>query len=137
MVLRIIMGLLVAGAAISISGCAHRKADLSGDDKVRTFAENYRHSKEARRVDEEERQSTKVSLSADTGYVKPYLPLVLPPHVIKVWVPAHVGVQDKEVLVAGHWSFVMLEKANWYIEHEISDRLSIPVIMPSPQQKEE
>lgn len=137
MVLKIIMYIVVAGITISISGCALKGRSGCGDEKVRTFAENYRRSKEARRIEKEDMMPVAFELSTEIGYVKPYLPVVLPPQVMKVWVPAHVASQDKNVLVSGHWSFVMLEEAGWYIEREIPEGLSIPVIVPSSPGEED
>ncbi len=137
MVLRIMTGLMMMGLSISISGCACQRYAARGDERVHTFAENYRRSKEARYVQKEEVMPIELKMSAETGYVKPYLPVVLPPQVIKVWVPAHVASKDKRVLVSGHWSFVMFKESDWYIDSEITEGLSIPMIAPSSDKKEE
>jgi hypothetical protein len=137
MVLRIMTGLIAMGLSISISGCACQRYTAPGDARVRTFAENYRRSKEARYAEREEATSVELKISEETGYVKPYLPVVLPPEVIKVWVPAHAATQDKRVLVSGHWAFVMLNEADWYIGSEITEGLTIPMIVPSKDAKEE
>ncbi len=136
MVLKIMTGLMVMGLSILISGCACERHATPRDARVRTFAENYRRSKEARYTDREEAMPVELKMSAETGYVKPYLPVVLPPQVIKVWVPAHAATQDKRVLVAGHWAFVMLKESDWYIDSEITEGLSIPMIVPSSDKKE-
>ena len=60
-----------------------------------------------------------LALDPPAGYVKPYLPVIRPPRVIKVWIPAHVLKEDRKIMVAGHWSFVMLEGTQWFVEGEV------------------
>ena len=104
---------------IWISGCASasssRKSTID-ESRARTFAEVYRQSKKAPKTAD----ATVLSLALNPfeGYVKPYVPVIQPPRVIKVWIPAHVLREDKSVMVAGHWSFVMLEATRWFIEGE-------------------
>lgn len=119
---------------ILISGCATGRNSLSAvkEREVLTFSEVYRRSKQVSRSQE---AVSAVMLPAQ-GYVKPYLPVVTPPRVLKVWVPPHVAQRDRDVLVSGHWAFVMLEQAGWFIEKEVSESGKVPVILPVMAQKE-
>ncbi len=105
-----------------ISGCASMgkssQAKAVDTGAVRTFAEVYRRSKEADARDTAGIPRVTASLAPALGYVKPYVPVIRPPRVIKVWVPAHVIDGDPKALVAGHWAFVMLEDTRWFIEGE-------------------
>ncbi len=104
---------------IWISGCASVSSSgqrASDEKKARTFAETYRQAKQAEKTDAEGRPL--LSLDAPLGVVKPYLPVILLPRVIKVWVPSHIVKEDKNIMVGGHWSFVMLERTRWFIEGE-------------------
>ena len=47
------------------------------------------------------------------GPEAPYLPLVQPPQVQRVWVTAHLN--DAGDLIAGHWVYLMLESSQWFL----------------------
>ena len=47
------------------------------------------------------------------GPEAPYLPLVQPPQVQRVWITAHLG--DDGDLIAGHWVYLMLEPSQWLL----------------------
>ena len=103
-----------------ISGCASSLGarKVAPDERqVKTFADIYRQSKHADKTSAINVPA--LSLNAPEGYVKPYIPVIRPPQVIKVWVPSHVLKDDKSIMVAGHWSFVMLEETKWFIEGEV------------------
>ncbi|MBF0594609.1 MAG: hypothetical protein HQL22_06550 [Candidatus Omnitrophica bacterium] len=102
-----------------ISGCASSstvKKTGPREQEVRTFAEIYRQAKQGEKTEAEHMPA--MSFQEPQGFVKPYIPVILPPRVIKVWVPVHILKDDKKVMVAGHWSFVMLEGTHWFIEGE-------------------
>lgn len=105
---------------IWISGCALGSPSIRRDpdeQKVRTFADNYRRARQAEKTVVDAVPS--VVLSVPLGVVKPYLPVIIPPRVIKVWVPAHILKENRDIMVGGHWSFVMLDKTRWFIEGEV------------------
>ncbi|MBF0387721.1 MAG: hypothetical protein HQL20_07685 [Candidatus Omnitrophica bacterium] len=111
--------IILAMLVIWISGCASVQATRAGtadEQKARTFADIYRQAKQADKTAAEGVPA--LSLDAPMGVVKPYLPVIRPPRVIKVWVPAHIANADKNIMISGHWSFVMLEKTRWFIEGE-------------------
>jgi hypothetical protein len=117
------MGLIFVSLVLivfGISGCATGpsvKAGSPPESRVRSFADVYRQSKQARKAEGEE--CPLITISPPEGYVKPYTPVIHPPRVIKVWIPAHVLPEDHDVMVAGHWSYVMLDTTRWYIEGEV------------------
>ena len=47
------------------------------------------------------------------GPEAPYLPLVQPPEVRRVWITAHLN--DLGDLVAGHWVYLMLRPSQWFL----------------------
>jgi len=104
------------------------------ENKVRTFASIYRKAKEAQKVDIPLEQS--IRLMPDAGYDVPYFPVYAPGRVEKVWIPAHVAQEDKDVLVAGHWAFVMVEAPHWYVEDHGMDKIIVPAILPASPLKE-
>lgn len=104
---------------IWISGCASTTLSRRGSAeelKIRTFAEIYRQSKQGEKTTDGEAPA--LTLDAPLGVVKPYTPVIYPPRVIKVWVPSHILSQNRDIMVGGHWAFVMLERSRWFIEAE-------------------
>ena len=47
------------------------------------------------------------------GPEAPYLPLVRPPQVQRVWITAHLN--DDGDLIAGHWVYLMLSPSQWLL----------------------
>ena len=50
------------------------------------------------------------------GPEAPYLPLVQPPDVMRVWVTAHLN--EAGDLIAGHWAYLMLRPSSWHLRYE-------------------
>ena len=71
------------------------------------------------------------------GPEAPYLPLVQPPQVQRVWITAHLG--DAGDLIAGHWVYLMLEPSQWLLRDYQGPRqlrLKLPApIAPEPKGK--
>ena len=71
------------------------------------------------------------------GPEAPYLPLVQPPQVQRVWVTAHLN--DAGDLIAGHWVYLMLEPSQWLLRGYQGSRqlrLKLPApIAPEPKGK--
>ena len=134
------MDLRLIAAILSItliSGCATARPKTGGPDQgVQTFADTYRKSKEAGAIDILNNPGAAFQMGAQMGYTKPYLPVFQPPKIVKVWIPPHKSQDDKDVLIAGHWSYVMVEDPSWYIDNEIDKEMSVGVIVPSLPQKD-
>ncbi len=64
------------------------------------------------------------------GYVKPYVPVVEPADVRLVWIPAHKSKSAPEVLVAGHWIYIMVKESSWFIDSQSKNETKIPLILP-------
>ena len=71
---------------------------------------------------------------AALGPEVPYLPLVQPPEVRRVWVTAHLNEQGD--MIAGHWVYLMLEPSSWYLRYRGPRKLElqlparVPVAVP-------
>ena len=72
------------------------------------------------------------------GPEAPYLPLVQPPSVKRVWVTAHLN--EAGDLIAGHWVYLMLEPSSWYLRsykgpQDLQLKLPgrAPIALPPPQ----
>lgn len=59
----------------------------------------------------------------------PYVPVINPPEVVRIWIYDHITPSGD--LVVGHWIFVKLRPARWYIEDDLSNRArkKIPVVI--------
>ncbi len=64
------------------------------------------------------------------GYVKPYVPVVEPADVRLVWLPAHKSKYSPEVLVSGHWVYLMVKESRWFIDSQSRDQAKVPLIVP-------
>ena len=62
------------------------------------------------------------------GYVKPYVPVMQAPVVKKVWVPNHQNKEDPNILVTGHWVFLMVQGPKWFIGQEVKGQLPLMVV---------
>ena len=73
------------------------------------------------------------------GPEAPYLPLVQPPQVQRVWITAHLN--DDGDLIAGHWVYLMLAPSQWFLRGYRGDRvlkLKLPApLAPQPAGKQE
>ena len=63
------------------------------------------------------------------GPEAPYLPLVQPPEVQRVWITAHLN--DDGDLIAGHWVYVMLESSQWFLKGYQGDQV-LKLRLPAP-----
>jgi len=64
------------------------------------------------------------------GYVKPYVPVVQPADVRLVWLPTHKSKYSSEVLVSGHWIYLMVKPSGWFIDAQNDDKAKVPLIVP-------
>jgi Type IV conjugative transfer system lipoprotein (TraV) len=67
------------------------------------------------------------------GPEAPYTPILQPPQVQRVWVPDHLNADGD--LVAGHWVYLLLEPARWFIETypaSPTPTLRVPLAPPVP-----
>ena len=54
------------------------------------------------------------------GPEAPYVPVMKPPRVQRVWTPAYVN--DAGDLVSGHWVYLMLQPSRWFLDDESQQR---------------
>ena len=74
---------------------------------------------------------------AALGPEVPYLPLVQPPEVRRVWVTAHLNPEGD--MIAGHWVYLMLEPSQWYLRGYTGQRkleLQLPARIPVAPSRE-
>ncbi len=66
------------------------------------------------------------------GPEAPYTPLIQPPTIQRVWIPAHLNATRD--LIAGHWVYLVLRPWHWFIETQPpAPRFMLqPPMEPSP-----
>jgi len=110
------------------SGCVLSKEIVKDDhDKV---TDTYLDAISQGRKDSASYIKDNLKIDKTFGYVKPYVPVVRQPDVRLVWIPAHKSKDDPRTLVAGHWVYIMVKEAGWFIDDEASDKAHIPLIIP-------
>ncbi len=65
----------------------------------------------------------------------PYIPIVTPPEVIRVWIYDHVTPSND--LVMGHWVYVQLAAQDWYIKNNFQTQRDLQQRFPSPPKSTE
>ncbi len=75
-----------------------------------------------------EGQQPTAAVGSSFGYQAPYMPLVVPPDVRRIWVPTHVT--EDGSLVQGHWVFIPVKTWQWFVEQPFS-RTGLGVAVPS------
>lgn len=73
----------------------------------------------------------KVRVEDSLGFTAPYIPVLLPATVKKVWVPPHVSDSDSDVMIGGHWIFIKVTDDKWFIETENQETMNFPILVPS------
>jgi len=108
------------------SGCAATSASLSNTQNSNT-AKNVLQDNISKAGTE---ILNKLNIQPKLGFTNPYVPVIEPSVVKKVWIPTHQYEMDPGVLVAGHWVYVKVRSESWFIENEDDSSASFPVIIP-------
>jgi hypothetical protein len=110
------------------SGCAGSKALVKNNpNKVMDV---YLQAVSSGRADSVDYIKENLKISEAFGYVKPYVPVVEPADVRLVWIPAHKSKSAPEVLIAGHWIYIMVKESSWFVDSQSNTNAKIPLIMP-------
>jgi len=110
------------------SGCAASKGVIK--DSPNKVIDVYLKGVSNGRADSVNYIKENLKISQAFGYVKPYVPVVKPADVRLVWIPAHKSEYSSEVLVSGHWVYLMVEPSGWFIEAQREDKARVPLIVP-------
>ncbi len=114
----------------AISGCATTHSPKQAKPKRQRLIDVYAGSVGQSRQDMKKFIDDKLTEQNTYGYVKPYVPVIEAPLVRKVWVPDRKSEADADVLVAGHWSYVMVQGPKWFIDTERVDEAPAKVLVP-------
>ena len=110
------------------SGCAMSKQVVKGEHD--TITDTYLSAVSEGRADSAGYIRDNLKIDKAFGYVKPYVPVVRQADVRLVWIPTHKSKDDTGTLVPGHWVYIMVKEAGWFIDEETSDKANIPLIIP-------
>jgi len=110
------------------SGCSATKTLVKDNpDKVMDV---YLEAVSSGRVDAVNYIKERLKVDKAFGYVKPYVPVVQPADVRLVWLPAHKSKYSPEVLVSGHWVYIMVNQSRWFMDTKLEDKAKIPLVIP-------
>jgi len=114
------------------SGCAVSKGVVK--ESPNKIMDAYLKGVSGGRADSVDYIKENLKINEAFGYVKPYVPIVKPADVRLVWIPAHKSENSAEVLVSGHWVYLMVEPSGWFIDSQKEDKAKIPLIVPYKQE---
>ncbi len=126
---------ILTSLIVLTSGCAHQRVHPAVNRPV-LMEDIYRQSMGDARRDVGQFVADHLKEQKVFGYVKPYVPVIDPPIVKKVWVPDHKSEDDAAVLVAGHWVYLMIQGPKWFIEDEVKESV-LPIVVPGNDSKGE
>lgn len=121
-------------ALLMTSGCAAAKGLVK--ESPNKVMDVYLQAVSSGRADSVNYIKENLKINQAFGYVKPYVPVVTPADVRLVWIPAHKSKSAPEVLVAGHWIYVMVKESGWFIDNQSKADAKIPLILPYKEAKE-
>jgi len=110
------------------SGCAASKGLVK--DSPSKVADVYLEAVSGGRTDAVNYIKENLKIDKAFGYVKPYVPVVEPADVRMVWLPAHKSKSSPEVLVSGHWVYIMVKDSRWFIDAQAKSEVKVPLIIP-------
>lgn len=110
------------------SGCAASKGLVK--DSPNKVMDVYLEAASSGRVDAVNYIKENLKVNNAFGYVKPYVPVVEPADVRMVWLPAHKSKYSSEVLVSGHWVYIMVKDSHWFIDAQAQGNVKIPLVVP-------
>lgn len=126
-------GLLLIICLLLTSGCSTVERDPLKEGS-REMADIYLKSMKDAKEDVGQYVANQLKEHQTFGYVKPYVPVIEPPMVKKVWVPDHKSEEDGNMLIAGHWVYLMIQGPRWFIEDETQENIQ-PIVVPGKVEK--
>ncbi len=113
MVYRMLMWLSVVALT---SGCALPQPSRPRPAKSQLMKDIYAQSRGDAQKDVDKFIQENLKEQQRLGYIRPYIPVLQPPMVRKVWIPDHPSQEDPHVLVGGHWVYVMVQGPRWFTQ---------------------
>ncbi len=121
------MRVILIISALWINGCASHKIVVK--NKPQTMMDIYANGTGQAQKDVALFIEKNLKEQKIFGYIKPYIPVINEPVVRKVWIPDHKSEDNSDVMIAGHWVYLMIQPSTWFIEGKTVDA-QVPVIVP-------
>ncbi len=118
----ICLALVLLASSINLSGCKEKEALEKDLNQVYVKGHGEGAKGASARIIEE------LAVQRGYGYTPAYVPVREPAWVQKVWIPDHLGTDD--VLVSGHWVYIVIEESKWHIQQPRFPARKMPVITP-------
>lgn len=126
------LSIILTLTVIWINGCASARVDDRVERKPRTMMDVYSRASGQAKKDVSQFVENNLRQEKTFGYVKPYIPVMNEPVVRKVWIPDHKSKDNPDVMIAGHWNYMVIQAPSWFIDHELKEA-QIPIIVPTKQ----
>jgi len=127
--LKVLKRLAIVLFLLIISGCSASKASIKKENPNKAV-DVYLEAVSMGRSDSVDYIKENLKVNQAFGYVKPYAPVVEPADVRLVWLPAHKSKYSPEVLVSGHWVYIMVKESTWFIDSQAKNEAKVPLIIP-------
>ena len=120
---------LIILITLTTSGCALSKGTIK-ESRNNKVVNTYLEAVSSGRADSASYIKENLKMNQAFGYVRPYVPVMAPADVRGVWVPAHKSKEDPNTLISGHWVYIVVREARWFIDAEKNSNVKIPLIIP-------
>jgi len=114
---------------LTTSGCALSKGTIK-ESRNNKVIDTYLAAVSNGRTDSASYIRENLKMKQAFGYVRPYVPVMNPADVRGVWIPAHKSKEDPNTLISGHWVYIVVREAHWFIDAEKNSNVKIPLIIP-------
>ena len=127
--MKVLKPLAIIWVLLIFSGCSASKASIKKENPNKAV-DVYLEAVSLGRNDSANYIRENLKVNQAFGYVKPYAPVVEPADVRLVWLPAHKSKHSPEVLVSGHWVYIMVKGSTWFIDSQVKNEAKVPLISP-------
>jgi len=97
-----------------VASCTAQRSPTLPGTPGQSLADVYRSARREGIEAARETLQQDLQIQSTLGYVRPYVPVRLPPNVMRVWIPPFVD--EDNHMVQGHWVHVMIRDEQWFIE---------------------
>ena len=107
------------------SGCAGSRRVIKGADILTVYNSAVRQGV----LDSTQQIKQDFRMKRAFGTTAPYVPIRQPGEVKKIWIPDHVFSESDDVLISGHWVYIVVRDEGWFIQDRTSEK-AFPETVP-------
>lgn len=119
-----VLALVLTIISISLTGCATKRVAMKNQDMMDIYLKTRKMASE----DVAAKIRKDLTLKKAYGYVKPYVPILDPPEVRMIWIPAHMAEGSDHAMVAGHWVYLKIRESEFYIQGQRPDTVQRSIV---------